>query len=351
MRNSFLIIIILLAFSLLGAIPEGFHTFDEVINITREGISSGKSDDFLRLFSGQQQFEVMVDTALEHLSQLDVVKNLSEEEQAQKLEAARIEMMSGSAEHDKLLAEQDFPLKLNVKNLHQDYFGVMFQNITHYYTDYGHRIEQFGIHVLENPRLVYTDGSYIIECTYPSLLEIDGGYVVEMAPTFKVYRNGFSLDEIASILAEGFTWSEEKNIDTLYVTEIEMQKQVDYFIDNFKSTDQFKGLEADSQQMVLEELEKSRGDLDSEIYTNNEKTVDDFFALATDYVYFDYKEFSVDSVVEGNVSTEFGVTSMQGLNIKISNEDYSVTMTFGELMKFPGGWKLIGAIDFDIQEK
>ncbi len=350
MKNLLLVIILLVAFSLHCAVPEGFHSFDELIEMTRQGLA-GNAGAFGKLLAGDNHFDTMVNTMISNIANDPQLKDVEADQKAETLAGIRAELMNSKQEHYDNINTAILDLGINLTILDMQNYPLKQTALKHYYSEMGISQGAYGVNSVNDVILAYTDGSSIIECFYPSLMRIEDGYVVEMAPIFKVYRLGYTVDEIAELVTKGFSEGSAGSIDTLYATSIQLNSILDNFMDNFRATEEFKALPDDQKAEIYEKMKGNRSNFQAELSDNKASSHNRFANNALQHNFYSSKEFHLDKVTPGNESTELGVKSINELKINISNEDYTIALTFGEMMQFGDKWKVVGPIGFDIQER
>ncbi len=352
MKKHWWCLIALILFGIsLHAIPEGFFTIDEITDNVQRALNHERSSYIGDLFAGDVHFDVFARQMIDQVKQTDQYMNAPEEQQKLFIEQLEANFENDRKEHTNNLINAVTLLgtrftKMLFDNPDIDYMGMKFHSI-----DFRTPHEVYGVTMHEDAIIAYNNEEYMIECNFPEILEIDGGYILEQAPEFTVYRYAFPIEEIATEIARSFSEGRFNIIDSLYVNERQMQKKLDYVVEGFHQTEQYQAMTESERQEFADTIEKGRANIGVEMYSKRHKAEEAYETIVFGHNCFDFEPFSVDSCESGYITTEQGVQSMNDAKISISNKDYTVKMNISELISFGIFWKIVGTIDFTLEEK
>ncbi len=343
--------ILLLLGVTLHAMPEGFFTMDEITGNVQKALNHQRPSYISDVMAGDAQFNVFAQHMIDQVKQTEQYINAPEEQQKLLIEQLEANFENIRKEHTDNMVNAVMLLGTRFTKMLFDYPEIDYMELEFHSIDFRTPQEVYGVTMHEDAIMAFNDEEYMIECLFPEILEIDGGFILEQVPEFTVYRYAFPVEEIATEIARSFSKARFNIIDSLYVNEMQMQKKLDSFVEFFRQSDQYKAM-GEAQQKEFESIiEEGRGNIGTEMYAKRKKTEEAWETVDYGHDYFDFKTFSVDSCEPGYVTTEQGVQSMHDTKISISSEDYTIKMTIGELISFGNLWKIVGSIDFTVEEK
>ncbi len=344
-------LILLLLCGSMQAKPQGFFTMEEIADKIKSAFNTEIVSHIGDIIADDEHFNVFGQKIIDQVKQTDQYKNAPEAQQQLFLENMNQGFEEDRKQHTDNLINSIISLGERFTKLILDYPEIDYYSLEVYSIQYSTKQEMYGITIHENTIVSLFNEDYMIECNLPEVLEIDGGFILEKAPEFSVYRYGFSVDEIASEIARAFSLADYRVIDSLYVSDTQMQKLYDTYTASYRKGEQYLAY-TDSQKAEFDKiLEDGRSDLIYEVFKKKDQSEEAFNTVIFGNNYFDYTTFQVEMAAPGYVTVEEGVKSMNEVTVTISNNEYNIRIVLHELLSFGTQWKIVGTIDFTVEDK
>ncbi len=206
-----------------SAIPSGFHSIDEIINIITEAVSNRDQAPIKELLGDETRYTFIYNTMADTTRERLLKAGYSDQKIDESLKELLPDYETSAREYAVSVREDLDTLRVEMENFSRKCPKHKAEVVRELDYQPGVFESQMGVVYITDSAILFNTNTKIIECELPLMLYIDHGYALQAAPRLRASSMGFEATAFQSLILMAIEDSEFSCLEDAFITPRQME--------------------------------------------------------------------------------------------------------------------------------